>query len=1293
MYFRKIIAIILVFCLSVEMCAFNSVSKFIPFSTSQQFSNKSKNVISFPSLFKSSNPQEINTQINTYLQERKQISEKDRDILNNALIALKSLTQVSTNVIQYVVEKNAVVKQDTEEDKIRRDLVRIEFERILGEIKKKGMKKRKSEGKNKAPECFISYTWQSDMREFLREWLIPDLYFTAGVNIKVDYITLNRSQDIGAFEEQIGTIEYVCVIATPQLKKNVKEYDECKIGDSIEHPNVGFEMRMIRGRFYDKRDLSRKDRTIVICIGKRAESIPNFFIPDMCSKLSNNFKELEANPMLYYGEMIRIIGQMYGVKDIDRNSYVESLKAYERKLVIEEVKKNEENVQKWRKAKEKEKQERIKDELSDDKINKLIEDGEKRLREILIERDKKLYRFNMPDRNRRFVGRIKELQSIYEGLKGVNEGTTAIIATTGLGGIGKTQLAGEYAYRYRREYNGVAFINAENNVLYGNYLDLGKFLGINFEGIMKDEKLVIEKIKNYFFTHPNWLVVFDNVESEEQIREYIPKEGTHVIITSRRNDYNPSIYNVINLEQFSKEEARAYIKEMTGTQEEEKVIDELGEELGCLPLALSHACAYINKLKKSNKGYNVTTYLQDYREQKVNLRKHPRISDYDHMWVSKEDFRELKLSKDIFNKLCNELIEKKYINVYGEVLPEFKALSKNMQTAFKKFELDKEFDKNKRQIFTILSQAGNTVDISLSLSLKQISGDWSIPEMNQKIAIDILNFCAYLSPNDIPIKLLKECIKEKYKLNEDKAEEEIERGINLLENYSLISLRYDNGMINIHRLVQEAIRFKMKNERQGELINIITLLSQIISNNFSDISWVKKEQYINHIIAIKRNIDKPQQVNSYKKIKHVLVDLYYVGASLCLAKSLYCEGRELCKRGLEISPKNEKLINIMCDIQQNTGEERRIEDIGNANMVTKITDTLLTFDEQKINQMRKYVYFLIGLKRIAFILLDWFPVFSFYSENQENFFVWSIMYSTIYLLISYLRFKYNIDYWGANWEEIFNIGCLVIKRNNVEALRKIENFLNGLEQKQKERKLMSALLPHVIGFRIFLEIFEDYKGHNGNELIKKSLNKFEEAIKEAKKLKQNSKIRSRDFDENQSRILIAIGMCLFKIEKYNFAECFYKLALEVAETSYLKQEIHILLMILYFIKFDINKFLEEWREYRIIEINSIIYFETIARLGVLFNWTIQERKDFLSKIKYKGQELTGLMHVFHRVLIPMPYSRIISDVFSQIDIIFKLKELEYLIQVRPSYYENRNKINLEMAHDNLESIRVMKCAL
>lgn len=228
--------------------------------------------------------------------------------------------------------------------------------------------------------------------------------------------------------------------------------------------------------------------------------------------------------------------------------------------------------------------------------------------------------WNVPhNRNRNFTGRVELLATLRSQLLAGHH--SALTALHGLGGIGKTQTAVEYAYRYAGEYELVWWLRSEDPAtLAGDYALLAEKLGL--PEAAADQRAAIQAVKHWLSTNRGWLLVFDNAEGPEEIRPYLPTGSAgHIIIPSRRPDWR-SVAAPLPVATLSPDEAVEFLRKRSG-QEDDAASRQLGEELGWLPLAIEQAAAYIEQ-----NGKSISEYLALFRKHRPKVLDRNQPSDY-----------------------------------------------------------------------------------------------------------------------------------------------------------------------------------------------------------------------------------------------------------------------------------------------------------------------------------------------------------------------------------------------------------------------------------------------------------------------------------------------------------------------------------------------------------------------------------------------------------------------------------------------------------------------------------------
>lgn len=241
--------------------------------------------------------------------------------------------------------------------------------------------------------------------------------------------------------------------------------------------------------------------------------------------------------------------------------------------------------------------------------------------------------FQRPPTNPDFIKRQKLLDGIKEHFVSIKSQILTLTAH-GLGGVGKTELA-QYCYLHPyKPYTLRAWFNANSKEqVYQQYIDLASENEITFnDDIPTQEK--IKRIIHWLNKQKDCLLIYDDVPNKKEIDGLLPEQGKHHILITSRNEVDWPVHQSLDVDIMEEEEAIALICKITGRHEKDDDVPlkQLVKELGCLPLALAQAGAYMTA-----KSWSVEKYLKFYRKHKSKwmnddtVARHPK---HEPVWIT-----------------------------------------------------------------------------------------------------------------------------------------------------------------------------------------------------------------------------------------------------------------------------------------------------------------------------------------------------------------------------------------------------------------------------------------------------------------------------------------------------------------------------------------------------------------------------------------------------------------------------------------------------------------------------------
>jgi tetratricopeptide (TPR) repeat protein len=199
--------------------------------------------------------------------------------------------------------------------------------------------------------------------------------------------------------------------------------------------------------------------------------------------------------------------------------------------------------------------------------------------------------WNVPRRNRRFTGRdpiLEELHALFES--GGPAG--ARVALRGISGVGKTQVAIEYAHRFANEYDIVWWIHAGFQATARQQLaDLAERLQVGEARTLGERVRVVRELLRS--GRHRWLLLVDSADDIEHVGDLLPESGGHVVITTLSSGWAASgTVAEIRVERFTRAESVSYARRHVERLTEEEA-DQLADAVEDFPLLLAQTAAWL----------------------------------------------------------------------------------------------------------------------------------------------------------------------------------------------------------------------------------------------------------------------------------------------------------------------------------------------------------------------------------------------------------------------------------------------------------------------------------------------------------------------------------------------------------------------------------------------------------------------------------------------------------------------------------------------------------------------------
>jgi hypothetical protein len=230
--------------------------------------------------------------------------------------------------------------------------------------------------------------------------------------------------------------------------------------------------------------------------------------------------------------------------------------------------------------------------------------------------------WNVPTRNAAFTGRNEVLERLREQLVGTSRAVVLPLALYGLGGVGKTQVALEYAHRYMADYDAVWWLSAEQRDLVNPaFADLAQHLGIRVGDSIADAAQAAREALRRGNPHTRWLLIFDNADDPNEIEGFFPGGPGHVLVTSRNPTWS-RVAEPVEVDVFARRESLEYLQRRV-PELSDKEANLVADALGDLPLAIEQAGAWL-----AETGTPAPAYVEQLESQFARTMDLSRPADY-----------------------------------------------------------------------------------------------------------------------------------------------------------------------------------------------------------------------------------------------------------------------------------------------------------------------------------------------------------------------------------------------------------------------------------------------------------------------------------------------------------------------------------------------------------------------------------------------------------------------------------------------------------------------------------------
>jgi tetratricopeptide (TPR) repeat protein len=223
--------------------------------------------------------------------------------------------------------------------------------------------------------------------------------------------------------------------------------------------------------------------------------------------------------------------------------------------------------------------------------------------------------WNVPfSRNPYFTGREKLLDDVAVSLA-AGRPVALVQAIHGLGGVGKRQIAVEFAYRHESQYDAVFWVSAPSPAMLKEGLaQVAREIGLADE-IGTGQAAALKAALTWLSEQARWLLILENAPAPGEIEDLLPREpGGHLLITTRHAEWGSAAAPIV-IPVFPRAEG-VEVLQGRSAGDDPTAAGILSSELGDFPLALAQAAGYMASARVS-----VPTFRDIFRNRRSELWK------------------------------------------------------------------------------------------------------------------------------------------------------------------------------------------------------------------------------------------------------------------------------------------------------------------------------------------------------------------------------------------------------------------------------------------------------------------------------------------------------------------------------------------------------------------------------------------------------------------------------------------------------------------------------------------------